>query len=626
MARNRFENYIGNQYQSQFTPTPIDANMAFNVINARQGYYDNIMKSIDMLNPDLEYIAPNQFDQGDLPIANQLYQQRAQEQQKLIDDILKTDNLNDAARRVSKLASDPTYKQTAEALKMRKLQYNQGRKMLEDSYGKDPFYNQYVRWFEQNRLTPFDVTNYGINSAVGAPTPDFDQSLKTISDIMKADKWQTADGSMVERTSDGQYFKTVRGTRERISYEEAYDHAKGWVLADPATRNWVSTLNKIGLDGEAMLEQKFKSFAGAKSYDEMTQEVGYISNKQWDEDSALRQKNNNTEYDYRPAYNFESNEVPPLTIKNGQVVVNEEALVNDPTYQQLKKDVQNALQDRGEGAGARKNAVSQKLQDYVSTTYKKGLADIEARFPNMSNEAKINMLNQAKSGTVYEQVLIDKETGNPKTSETVNFGDFSSGNLYEKTPTGLKAVKKEDLLDNVNSDNNTAGKGKVVSTGINVTASMPSYNYNTPNKEQQSFVSGRVFEINGKQYIAAENSVNQAKRYKPFNDLFSIQYKVKDDFSQGIIETEDYGRIPLVSYKVYELDQNGNKTGRYQTRASKGYYNPDTKKLDLEQINEYTGERYTYSVDPTDEEALRELSNDPRISLSDQEVHEMIKR
>jgi hypothetical protein len=269
MARNRFENYISNQYTSQFTPTPIDANMGLNVINARQGYYDNVMKAIDQLNPDLQYIAPNQFDQGDLPIANELFQSRAQEQQSLIDDILKTDNLNDAARRVSKLANDPTYKQKAEALKMRKLQYDQNRKMLEDQYGKDAYFNDYLTYYEQNRLTPFDVTNYGLNSAIGAQTPDASKLAKDWASILEYDEIPLGNGSFIGKTGDsGEYYISVDGKRQTLSPEKVASTLTNGMLGDPTVQNWLSTMNRIGQGEKAfkMIESQINAVVAGKSF------------------------------------------------------------------------------------------------------------------------------------------------------------------------------------------------------------------------------------------------------------------------------------------------------------------------------------------------------------------------
>lgn len=633
MARNRFENYISNQYTPQFTPTPIDANMAFNVINARQGYYDNIMKAIDQLNPDLEYIRPNEFNQGDLPIANQLYQSRAQEQQSLIDDILKTDNLNDAARRVAKLANDPTYKQTAEALKMRKLQKDQERKMLEDNYGKDVYFNDYLRHFEQNYLTPFDVTNYGLKSAIGAITPPIAEILKDFTGMMEANQFQTADGRMIGKTEDGQYFITKEGTTKYISFEEAKQELEAGVYGDPRVQPWLNVMDKLGKGKEVrdMLNAQIMGAASAKAYTQNTSNIDYMNNRQWDLNASGNKDNPYGEPSFNPWNMFESQAPNIVNVdEQGNLVVNWEVMYSTPEYKQLQEEFEketrtyNANETSAQREQRIKNA-GDKVNNFIKEKYNDQIIELDKKYPGMSPQAKANFINESISGQMYMHQLTDATTGNPIEAKKTRLETFRSNNLYEMTPTGPKRVTYEDVLSESNSQE-TADKGNVFVNGVNVVSTMPPPDKNRSDKEQYTIYSGTPFSIGDKKYIASENNTTQQKRYSQFNSLFNIKHDISKNYGTGIIESETYGPISMISFRVPEIDQNGQKTGRMQVKAAEGKYDENTGMLIVKTINPYTQEVYDYHLDPKDENALRSYAEDPNNTFSDEEVYNLIPR
>lgn len=555
MPRNRFENYIGNQYQSQFTPTPLDANLAFNTINARQGYYDNIQAALAKSNPQLDYLAPNQFDQGDMQPAYELMNERAKQIESITGDIYKTDNLTDAARKIAALQNDPNYNQKVQALRNRKLQDEQYRKTLQDNYGKDPFFNQYLSNYEKSRYSEFSPTS-SLNSPIGALTPDSSKLLKDITSMMESDSWQTADGSMVGKSADGQFYITRKGKTERIDYKQAMQEASAFVYGDPTVQNWLSVMDRMGINGKAMLDSQIMGAASAKAFNKSESEIGYIEDG-FARDANKKKIDTPTESVLNPWGAFDSNSVAPLMVdSNGEIVVN----IEDPEYQRLKKEA-SIVRARGNSPSSKaiqaEIKAQQEFNNYSRNKYQEEIAKIKEQYPGMSNEAIVNMLNQAASGQMYMEQLKDPDTGNPIDGNKVPIQQFSGRTIYEVGATGPEEVKWEDVVEEASKKENTLGEGNVFQNGINIMVTNPKPDSKTPDKKQSEFYSGVPFSIGNKKYIAAENSTEQKAKRKEFNRLFSLENDLNRKYDLGIIENQQY-----MSYRIADKP-----TGSYIVRA-----------------------------------------------------------
>jgi hypothetical protein len=388
--RNRFENYISNGYTQQFTPTPLDANMAFNTINARQAYYDNIQKALATANPQLDYLTPNQYDQGDMMIANQLHAERQQGINEIADQIAKTDNLTEAARNISKFANDPEYNKKVQGLQNRKLQDQQNRKMLQDTYGKDPFYNQYLSNYERSRYSEFSPTS-SLNSPIGALTPDLDKKIKTIADMMESNSFTTADGSMIGTTGDGQFYVTRKGKKEYISQQEAFNEMSAFVLGDPEVGNWYNTLLQTGYkkeDLDAMLTSKIGGAASAKAFTKTESEIGYMEDG-FARDANKKKLDTPSEPVFNPwgSFNSQSRQLANID-ENGNIVPNWNSIYEEPEFKQIQEafaketKIYNA-NETSEQRNARIQTASNKVTATVKKLFDDKIALIKSNYPDM---------------------------------------------------------------------------------------------------------------------------------------------------------------------------------------------------------------------------------------------------
>ena len=389
--RNRFESYVHGQYTPQFVPTPFDTNFAIQALGAHQTYYDNLMKALDSSNQPFNYLKPNGFDMGDVEEATAFKNKRDQQIKQIAAEAATSTNLSELSRKIHSLANDPEYEKTKAKFEHRYAQDQQFRENLEKNYGKDPYYNHYQNWYNQNRYTKLDGENYSLNSPLAAQTPETDKLVKTWTDMIKANKFPIGNGQFLGTTGNGQYFISGQESVEQVTPERAQNIITNGLLGDPTVKNWLGVMNQTGRGKEAedMLMSQIAAGTNASAYTKKDVDYKHYQND-LSNYATKKRMDEETPHQTNPWTTFNSQSIPPLSVNpNGQIKVNEELLKNDPAYKALSEKVNNskmklAVKEPSDKDIENHHKNVEEMAKYVKETYTKGLEEIEQKYPNLS--------------------------------------------------------------------------------------------------------------------------------------------------------------------------------------------------------------------------------------------------
>lgn len=256
MARNRFENYISNGYQSQFVPTPLDTNMMFNVLKERQGYYDNLVATNANLMPQFNYIKPSDYDMGHqreaIEIQN-MYTNRSSE----INDLLKNDNLEGAKNLMLKTIHDKDLKRKIQYLESAYAQDMENVKSLSDIKKLDDR-NLASQYYYKNRLSGRSFEDFlagksaGVNNPLLSENPGLEEMINRAGNAIQANGYTLSDGSVIVSAKDaqgnptGKYMYKTGDVTSEIDFNRAMDILSTNILSNPEVISYIQAREAWG--------------------------------------------------------------------------------------------------------------------------------------------------------------------------------------------------------------------------------------------------------------------------------------------------------------------------------------------------------------------------------------------
>jgi len=268
MARNRFEQYQSNPYQSQFVPTPIDGRFVAGALGARQKSFDTALDAASTFEPEISYYP------GDREAANSLLNQYSQKSNGIVESLYADGDGNNAARTIAQMRQGYSKdRQTGEiaALAQRKAEYDASLTAISKIKDVDDR-NRSMRHFQNTVHTEFGLDS-PLNQPIILDNPGISEKALAIGKAIKANGWMIGDGRMMTSDDDGMYKVTVNGHTTQIDPNDAYDIIENYLLGDEQVRSYMGNRQQIG--DPVDLRNTIASIANAVGFTNTTGSYGF---------------------------------------------------------------------------------------------------------------------------------------------------------------------------------------------------------------------------------------------------------------------------------------------------------------------------------------------------------------
>lgn len=254
--KNRFENYIQSGYTSQFTPTPLDAGMLYNVAKERQSYYDQLEAQLAQLEPKFNYIKANDYDMGHTQQANNVknfYKEAATNaSQALLDD-----NLEGAKSIMMKSIYNKDMRKQIEGLESAYLQDAEYQKLISSDIKDLGDQQRAYKYYQQNRLKDRNFDEYigGKSGALGSPilldNPGLDTKINQLGAAIHSNGYPIGDGRILKALpgpNGKEIYKMYSqdGNVEEIKEKDALNILFTGITSDPQVRDYVAARTQMG--------------------------------------------------------------------------------------------------------------------------------------------------------------------------------------------------------------------------------------------------------------------------------------------------------------------------------------------------------------------------------------------
>lgn len=270
---NRFQQYRPTQVVQQYVPTRLDANMLMGAMQERQNQYN---QSFAALNEPVNF---NRIQKDEQHAQDRINYYNSQ-MEKAASELQETGNTQAAAQEIMRLKKEYNADEAVRAMGAR---YNANQEYMTkfgDRAAKGELYANEEAAYYRNQIPELYNQDGGVEYGVGTPlyTPDVnvDQTIKDVAGMLRANKFVTADGSILGMHPNGDFYVTAKGTQKGINKDEAAALISNYLFANHDVQKYMGVVENFDpLIGQRLLEQAMRA-GEAKAFVEQDFSYGHL--------------------------------------------------------------------------------------------------------------------------------------------------------------------------------------------------------------------------------------------------------------------------------------------------------------------------------------------------------------